>query len=65
MHYLRTWFFVDLISIIPIDWILTETLPEGDPQTANLELLSIVRMCRLLRLIKLIRILRASRIFRR
>jgi hypothetical protein len=61
MHYIKSWFFVDLISIVPIDYILMGV--EVDRQ--NLSLLGATRMLRLLRLVKLVRILRASRIFSR
>lgn len=60
-HYVETWFFIDLVSLIPIDYILL-----GLPVNSNdVGLLGATRMLRLLRLIKLVRILRASRIFAR
>jgi hypothetical protein len=76
LHYLRGYFLVDLISVIPIDTILMQLDLQrpGDASyvdgqvaltEAGLEALRIVRMLRLLRLIKLFRILRASRIFAR
>ena len=57
-HYLCTWFFLDLISILPFD-ILSIVVGEA------LAKLKIVRLFRLMRLIKLIRLIRASRMFKR
>ena len=53
MHYLKGWFFIDLISIIPFGLI---------PGAGAFGLL---RMIRILRLLKLARIFRASRIYKR
>lgn len=74
-HYLRSHFFIDLISVLPIDSILLAVDFETDSELAkvggvatpdtSLEALRMVRMFRLIRLIKLFRILRASRIFAR
>ena len=62
-HYLRTWFFLDLVSIAPLDWLMvTDVL---DTEAVNPSMLQMVRLIRLFRLIKLARILRASRIFSR
>jgi len=52
-RYLSTWFFLDIISVIPMAWI---------PGASKLGAL---RMIRILRLIKLIRVLRVSRIYQR
>eukprot|EP00928_Gymnodinium_smaydae_P026516 TRINITY_DN20797_c0_g1_i1.p1 TRINITY_DN20797_c0_g1~~TRINITY_DN20797_c0_g1_i1.p1 ORF type:complete len:680 (-),score=110.74 TRINITY_DN20797_c0_g1_i1:355-2394(-) len=58
-HYLRTWFVIDFITIIPFD-ILTMALDvDGMSQIKSIKIL------RLLRLLKLIRILKTSKIFRR
>ena len=57
-HYLCTWFFLDLISILPFD-VLSIVVGEA------LAKLKIVRLFRLMRLIKLIRLIRASRMFKR
>lgn len=57
-HYLSTWFFLDLVSILPFD-ILSIVVGEA------LAKLKIVRLFRLMRLIKLIRLIRASRMFKR
>ena len=61
-RYLKTWFFIDLVSVIPVDNIMMSFDTSG---SSNASLLSLIRMLRLLRLIKLARILRASRIFSR
>ena len=72
-HYLRSWFLLDVLSVIPVDTILMHVAPLGDAADAAdgshdlryVEIFRVTRMLRLLRLIKLFRILRASRIFAR
>jgi hypothetical protein len=68
-HYLSTWFFIDIISVIPFDYIVlgvTDQAASADETLAESQsLLGATSMLRLLRLIKLVRILRASRIFAR
>ena len=59
-HYLRGWFVVDFISILPF-WIV-DIINNG---SSNLGFLKIVRIVRLMRLLKLARMVRASRIFKR
>lgn len=61
-HYLKGWFPIDLISVIPFDNIMMGIDTSG---ISNASIFSMIRMLRLLRLIKLARILRASRIFSR
>jgi hypothetical protein len=53
-NYLRGWFGIDLISIIPYDWLADNTSPA-------MKNLKVMRLIRLLRLIKLLRLLRAAR----
>jgi hypothetical protein len=57
--YFESWFFIDIVSILPFDaiGILTDS--------NSIKRLKVLRVIRLLRLAKLLRILRASRIFRR
>lgn len=57
-RYLTGWFTIDLLSVIPYDW-LTCRFSSG---SGNLNTMMILR---LLRLLKLARIFRASRLFRR
>ena len=57
-HYLRTWFFIDLISVIPFQII-------GFYQQGSSGGLRLLKIVRLLRLIKLVRLVRVSRLFRR
>ena len=61
-NYLRTWFSIDLISILPFDFI---TRSSRDEEQSDVGLLRAFRFIRLVRLIKLLRILRASRIILR
>ena len=51
--YLKGWFFIDLISIIPFKYV-----PGGEG-------LSILRVIRIVRLLKLLRILKASQMYKR
>lgn len=62
LHYLKGWFTLDIISVIPIDLIL---MGVDTTEVDGAAMLGAIRMLRLLRLIKLTRILRASRIFSR
>lgn len=58
-NYLRTWFIVDFVSILPFD-ILGIILKSG-----SVRQLKMLRVVRLLRLLKLARLLRGLRIFKR
>ena len=62
LHYLKGWFTLDIVSVIPVDWFL---MGVDTTEVSGAALLGAIRMLRLLRLIKLARILRASRIFTR
>ena len=55
-RYLKSWFLVDLISVIPFEFI---TLSVG--RGSDLEQLQLLRIIRLFRLLKLLRVFRASR----
>ena len=52
-HYLRLWFWIDLLSIFPYDWVA----PRGSG-------LGILQLARLVRLVKLLRVCKAPRILR-
>eukprot|EP00928_Gymnodinium_smaydae_P050800 TRINITY_DN3435_c0_g5_i1.p1 TRINITY_DN3435_c0_g5~~TRINITY_DN3435_c0_g5_i1.p1 ORF type:complete len:813 (+),score=124.59 TRINITY_DN3435_c0_g5_i1:271-2709(+) len=56
ISYLRSWFFVDLVSVIPFQLLL---------QNDQMKVTTVNRAARLLRLVKLLRLLRGFRIFRR
>ncbi|XP_076317269.1 potassium/sodium hyperpolarization-activated cyclic nucleotide-gated channel 2-like isoform X2 [Tachypleus tridentatus] len=63
-HYVRTWFFLDLISSIPLDYIFLIFNPD---YSDNFQLLHAGRALRILRLVKmlsLLRLLRLSRLVR-
>jgi hypothetical protein len=66
-HYLKSWFVLDLISILPFDLlsILEADTGSDDGEGSSLSQLKLVRVVRLLRLIKMLRLLRASRLFRK
>ena len=56
-HYLKTWFFIDLIAIVPFD-VITRFLPAVNN-------LRILRTVRLMRLAKLFRVVKSLRIFKK
>ena len=58
-EYLRGWFWIDVISVMPFDLVSLVFASDGVGK------LKILRVLRLLRLMKLLRILRAGRIFQR
>eukprot|EP00449_Zooxanthella_nutricula_P060147 CAMPEP_0198558240 /NCGR_PEP_ID=MMETSP1462-20131121/90150_1 /TAXON_ID=1333877 /ORGANISM="Brandtodinium nutriculum, Strain RCC3387" /LENGTH=692 /DNA_ID=CAMNT_0044289057 /DNA_START=21 /DNA_END=2099 /DNA_ORIENTATION=+ len=58
-HYLRTWFIIDLISIIPFD--LVGLLSES----SEMNKLKFVKVVRLMRLLRLVRVMKVSRLFKR
>lgn len=60
LRYLKGWFVIDLVSILPYDYA-----DEIFGDASNLQDLKPLRLIRLLRLIKLARVLRASRLFKR
>ena len=61
-HYLKGWFTIDLVSLLPFDFF---AMFSGPKARLALERLKILRMIRLLRLLKLARMLRASRMLKR
>ena len=61
-HYLKSWFGLDIVSVLPF-WILDYT---GDPcGGGNSSMGSLLRVVRLMRCIKMIRLVRASRLVKR
>ena len=61
MRYLRGWFIIDFISVVPIDIIMLASTTGSE----GISRLKTLRMFRLFRLLKLLRILRGARIFAR
>jgi len=59
IHYLKTWFVIDFISVIPFD--LAGLVSRSD----EMRKMAALKVFRLLRLLKLLRVLRASRLVRR
>ncbi|GBG32779.1 Potassium voltage-gated channel subfamily H member 6 [Hondaea fermentalgiana] len=57
-NYLRSWFIIDFVSVVPFDWIIT-AIAGDDIDSHSL------RALRLLKLLKIARILRGSRIWKR
>ncbi len=60
-HYMRTWFWIDIVSIIPFDEIQMSMGGGG----GDMSKLKIIKCIRLLRLLKLVRVLKASRVYKR
>jgi hypothetical protein len=59
-RYLMTWFTIDLIACIPIDWLIGALFSQSsknDEGNAN-KLLRLARLPRLYRLVRIIRLLR-------
>lgn len=67
-HYMKGWFVLDIISILPFDLASLKD-PDEDPDaessSSDLSVLKLVRIIRLLRLIKLVRLVRGARILKR
>ena len=65
MHYLRTWFFLDIMATIPLDWFMSglsfeepATEEKGDDGNAA----QLFNMLRLFKLLKLLRLLRVAKL---
>merc|ERR1719353_69 len=58
-RYLKTWFVVDLVSVLPFDVVALVY------ESETLSKLSLLRVVRLIRLLKLVRLLRGMRIIKR
>lgn len=59
-HYLRTWFFVDFLSSIPLDYLFLLIRESGE----NFQLARTGRALKVLRLVKLLSLLRLLRLSR-
>lgn len=57
-HYLRTWFTIDVLSTLPIDWIVEWVVGGGSVFRS----LKLIRALRLVRLLKLVRVLKLQRV---
>ena len=58
-HYIKTWFFVDLISILPIEVVINSIMKR---QTAKLN--SLARVSRIVKLYKIARFFRLSKLLK-
>ncbi|EFN71571.1 Potassium/sodium hyperpolarization-activated cyclic nucleotide-gated channel 2 [Camponotus floridanus] len=63
-HYLRTWFFLDLISSIPLDYIFLIFNQDFSESFQILHAGRALRILRLAKLLSLVRLLRLSRLVR-
>ena len=62
VHYFKSWFSVDLLSIAPFDLILTMSSSGGNSNSADFNML--VRVSRISKIYKLIRLMRLVKIFK-
>lgn len=68
LHYLKSWFVIDLVSVLSGLVDILMVTPLGNPEegsTSGLEQLRVLRVLRVLRLIKLVRLLKTSRLLKR
>ena len=66
-HYLKTWFFPDIISCFPYEWIINQSLfskeAYEDPEknwTKATKLIRVIRIGRLLRIVKLVKLMKVK-----
>jgi len=67
-NYIKSWFFVDLMSIVPFDMALSQLSQGGenpeDHQNHETNLNSVVRVARFSKIYKLFRIMRLVKVFK-
>ena len=64
-HYIKTWFFIDLIACLPINYVwLIITAAQGESGADSKANLKVIKVIRLLRLAKLLRLARLKRILK-
>ena len=61
-HYMRTWFFIDMLSSIPLDYIFLLVKESENYQLARTG--RAIKILRLVKLLSLLRLLRLSRLVR-
>ncbi|OMJ74679.1 hypothetical protein SteCoe_26358 [Stentor coeruleus] len=62
-QYLKSWFFVDLISSIPLEFFHTSSLENSSKATYN-RFIKIIRVSRIYKILRMVRILKTLRLFR-
>lgn len=62
VHYLKTWFAIDVVSAVPFDYIFLLLDEDGNPKL--LDISRALRILRLFKLLSLLRLLRLSRLLR-
>jgi len=65
MRYIRSWFAIDLISVLVSVFDVVAVVDSGDSDSSDVSKLKALRVLRALRLIKLARLARASRLLKR
>jgi len=60
LHYLRTWFALDLLATVPLEWFVRGgdlfEMPTGDDDGSAAQLFSLLRLFKLLKLLRLLRV---------
>ena len=64
LHYLKGWFLVDFIALIPVDVIMARTDSQSSSAGLSGTETNVLKVMRLLRMAKIARLMKASRIFR-
>ena len=54
VHYLKTWFWVDFLSTVPFDLIVTAASGNSSKHTKLVQLVKVLRLLRILRLLKIV-----------
>jgi len=60
-HYLKGWFWIDIIASFPYAWII----PQSEEDGSGNDVVVLLRFVRFLRLIRLVRVLKLKRLFRK
>lgn len=61
--YIKSWFFIDLISSIPLEFLYTSS-PESSTKISYNRFIRIIRVSRLYKMLRLLRILKTLQLFR-
>jgi len=66
IHYLKTWFFVDFLSSLPLNYIVVAATSEraigASTITSATRALKVLKICKILNVLKLLRLLRFTRL---
>jgi CRP-like cAMP-binding protein len=68
LHYMKGWFTIDVVSLIPWDviaFVAEQNASSGGGGSGDMESLKILRLLKILKITKLVRMVKAIRIFKR